>query len=425
MFRTLLLLIFSLSSLVASEKPVAHSAQQWIGSVVKVKIQRNDNAFEENELIQSDSGGSGFVMDEDHHIMTNHHVIKDAKKIFIIDHLNNEYPAKLIGEDEKSDIAILSAPSFNAPKLPLAKDYTLSIGEDVFVIGSPFSLGSSVTVGVISATQRTLQNYPYQLFIQTDAAINPGNSGGPLFNEHGEVIGVATMTFARSGSYTNIGFAIDIDDAMNIAQHLIHTQKIERGYLGAELLISDKVSRKLGYSYSTLITSLDSSGPAARAGLRTGDIIVGVNNERFNDHGLLHRTLFSSHPNETIDIMYIRNKQSATLKIILAAVPDKEEKTSNLGSGDKAEKIGLVVEESHTQLSIKDVYGAAKSVGITSQDIILSINGINISTIKELNTQLSKLTDTSIGIIKLQRNGQTFNVPIGSKTALQGYTTSN
>lgn len=423
--KFLIFLAIFFSIVHAADSAVAQHAGILLPSVVKVKIQRTDAISEENELIQSDSGGSGFVMDDEHHIVTNEHVIRDAKKIFIIDNNNIEYIATLIAKDEKSDIALLEVPLFNAPKLPMGDSSKLFLGENVFVIGAPYSLGSSVTVGVISSLKRSLQNYPYQYFIQTDAAINPGNSGGPLCNRAGEAVGVATMTFSRSGSYTNIGFAIPIEEALRVANALIRDKKIIRGYLGAELLISDKVSRRFGYQASTLITRIESKSPAALAGLRAGDIIIGVNDEKFSDNGSLHRLLYTSKPNDLLKLSLIRDKKNFTATVKLGEEIPVISPLTNAGTGDSAEKLGLVLSETPQEVLVILSYGIAKTAGFMKDDVLLKINGTSIKTIKECNLQLSKLKENEITTLTLRRNGELISLPLGSKTALAGYATSN
>ncbi|HEX5623185.1 MAG TPA: trypsin-like peptidase domain-containing protein [Sulfuricurvum sp.] len=425
-FSLLPLLLFFMTHAIANDS-VAKNAPALLSSVVKIKVQRTDTIPEESELIQNDTGGSGFVFDAHHHILTNAHVIKDAKKIAIVDLNNTEYPATLVAKDDKSDIAILEAASFNAPQIAYGQNAALSIGDSVFVIGSPYSLGLGVTVGVVSSLQRYLPNYPYQYFIQTDAAINPGNSGGPMFNRNGELIGVATMTFSKSGSYTNIGFAIPIQEALRIGNLLIRDKKIERGYLGAEFLISDKVSRKMGYQASLLITRIESKSPANDAGLKAGDLLIELNDEKFYDSGALHRFLNRSSPNDQINISYIRDKKRYSTTVTLTAAPVSASPVINVGTGDSAEKLGLILQETVEKAGIEVVlsYASAKTAGFASGDMLHSVNATAVKTIKEFNTQLAKLKENEITMITLRRNGDLIRLPLGSKTALQGYTTAN
>jgi len=426
-FFSLASILFSCLLYAQGSGNIAASSAKLLSSVFKIKVQHGDAPAEENEFIQSDTGGTGFVFDGNHHILTNAHVIKDAKKIAVVDINNTEHPALLLAKDEKADIAILNVPTLNAPLIPIANDTPISLGDNVFVIGSPYSLGLGVTVGVVSALQRYLPNYPYHYFLQTDAAINPGNSGGPLFNQNGELIGVASMTFSKSGSYTNIGFAIPIQEAVRIANLLVSQRKVDRGYLGADLLISDKVSRKLGYQTSLLITHVDPVGPAKTAGLKAGDILTKINDENFTDNGSLHRYLEHSKPGDTLKLTYIRDKKSATTTLSLGILPTSINVTTNISTADHAEKLGLILQEGKPDEEIKILlsYGSAKVSGLETGDTLLKINAIGIKTIKEFNAQLGKLKDNEIAMVSLRRNGDLISLPLGSKTAIVGYTTSN
>jgi serine protease Do len=423
-----LLSIFLYCSLYAeaSINITAYSAK-LLPSVVKIKVQHGDAPTQDSELIQSDTGGTGFVFDTNHHILTNAHVIKDAKKIAIVDFNNTEYPAVLVAKDDKADIAILNAATFSAPLIPFCNSAQVAMGDNVFVIGSPYSLGLGVTAGIVNAVQRYLPNYPYQYFIQTDAAINPGNSGGPVFNQNGELIAVATMTFAKSGGYTNIGFAIPINEAIRSANLLVSQKKIDRGYLGANLLISDKMSRKMGYQSSVLITHVNPVGPAQIAGLKAGDLITQINDEKFIDNGSLHRYLEHSKPGDILKLAYIRNKRYAITTLSLGTTPNTSNTTTNIATADPAEKLGLILEDGNGDDGIKILlsYGSAKTSGLEAGDTILQINTITLKTIKDLNTHLSNLKDNEIAMILIRRNGDLITLPLGSKTALQGYSTAN
>ncbi|HZF71097.1 S1C family serine protease, partial [Sulfuricurvum sp.] len=208
---------------------ISDQVKKVLPSIVKIKVQKNGLSSDENELISTDAGGSGFVLDSDHHLVTNAHVIGEGKKIAIIDQNNVEYVASLIAKDDKTDIAVLEAPAFNAPELTDADTTALSAGDGVFVIGSPYSLDHSVSLGIISAMERFLPNYPYIHFIQTDAAVNPGNSGGAIFDLKGELVGMTSTYFSRQGGYTNIAFAIPIEEVRRIAHTLLNDKKIIRG----------------------------------------------------------------------------------------------------------------------------------------------------------------------------------------------------
>ncbi|MDD5717942.1 MAG: trypsin-like peptidase domain-containing protein [Sulfuricurvum sp.] len=380
--------------------------------------------MDEGELTTIDSSGSGFVLDDNHHIVTNAHVIGEGKKIVVITHQNQEYVANLIAKDDKTDIAVLEAPNYTAPVLP-ENNNSLSAGDGVFAIGSPFSLGHSTTLGIISAVERFLPNYPYLHFLQIDAAINPGNSGGALFNLNGELIGMTSTYFSRQGGYTNIAFAIPIKEVRRISEKLIHKKKIERGYLGVELLISERISRKLGYKSSLLITQIDPASPAAGAELNTGDLIIALNNIEINDGGEIHRYLEQSTPDQNVTLTILRDNEKKNVTLKLGQIPVHKNELTNIASADAAEKLGLVLRENTSSIEVLLSYSLAKMVGINTNDTILEINGYNVKTIQEFNLQLNKLKETDIALLKIKRNETLLRVPFGSKTALKGYTTRN
>lgn len=427
-FKTLFLAIglFTATAVIGSDIPVNLSShiKNALPSVVKIKIQRGEGTDEESDLIAFDGGGSGFVFDNEHHIMTNAHVVKDAKKIVIIDQNQYEYPALVIGKDDKTDIALLVSPTFNAPALKVGNSSELTIGDGVFAIGSPFSLGHSVSYGIVSMTGRYLSNYPYIPFIQTDASINPGNSGGAVFNLQGEVIAMASTFYSRQGGYTNIGFAIPADDFRRIGEKLIRDKKIIRGYLGAELILSEKISRRYGSANGIFISRILPNSPASKAGLKAGDMVVKINNNSIRNGGELHRYLENSNPGDTVLLTLLRNKLD--VNITLQSEPENRiDVTTNGGTGDPAEKIGLIVSESDNGIKVLATHSGAKTAGIDPGDKIIQINSTTVKTIKELNTQLGKLKESEIGLLTLMREDEKIVLPIGSKTALKVYSTQN
>lgn len=421
-----ILIIFLYGLSIAAEPFIGLSEQvkNVLPSIVKIKVQKSEPSGDENELTAGDSGGSGFILDNNSHIVTNAHVIGDAKKIAIIDYQNNEYSAVLVAKDDKTDIALLKSTAFNAPSL-LENNSTVSPGDGAFAIGSPFSLGHSVSYGIVGAINRFLPNYPYIHFIQIDAAINPGNSGGPLFNQQGELIGMVSTYFSKQGSYTNIAFAIPISDIHRIAAHLIEEKKITRGYLGAELLSSERISRKLGQKTSVFVSRVEPNSPAQESGLRTGDLIIGFNAILLNDAGELHRYLEQSRPNEIVTLTVIRERQRQNITIKLGSIPAQKKETINAGTADSSEKLGLILREENSEVEVIFSYGMAKMVGINPKDRIKEINGAEIRSIQEFNGQLAKLKEGEIALVKIKRENSTFIVPIGNKTALKVYSTQN
>jgi serine protease Do len=397
--------------------------QRVLPSIVKIKVQKSE-PNDENELTATDSGGSGFVLDNEHRIITNAHVISDAKKISIIDAFNREYSAKLIAKDDKTDIAVLESSTFNAPVLN-ESNVTVSPGESVFAIGSPFSLGHSVTYGIVSANNRFLANYPYVRFIQIDAAINPGNSGGALFNQNGELIGMNSTYYSKQGNYTNIGFAIPVSDVRRIANRLIQENPIQRGYFGADLLLSERISRKLGHTASVYVGHVEPNSPADKSGLRTGDAIVAINNTQLSDGGEFHRYLEQSKANQTINLTFYREKQRINSDLILGTYPNEKKESTNAGSGDESEKMGLIVREESGIVRVVIPFQTARSVGIEAGDTIREVNKQSISTIKELNNFMAKLKDNEMALIKIERGTKLIIVPIGTKTAIKAYLSNN
>jgi serine protease Do len=420
----LLALLYTLSTASEGFINISEHVKSLLPSVVKIKVQKNESNGDETELTATDSGGSGFVINNQSYIITNTHVINNAKKISIIDYQNNEYSAVLVGKDDKSDIAVLQSTNFHTDTI-LETTHSVSIGEGIFAIGSPFSLGHSVTYGIVSAINRFLPNYPYMQFIQIDAAINPGNSGGPLFNKQGELVGMVSTYFSKQGSYTNIAFAIPIADVHRIADQLIKENKIIRGYLGVELLSSERISRKLGKNTSVFISRVDPNSPAQQSGLQTGDLIVGFNESILNDGGELHRYLEKSRPDEILSLIIIRDRQRKNIIVKLGSAPIQQKEIINAGTADSSEKVGLILREDNNEIEVIFSYGIGKIVGINPQDRIKEINGIQIKSIQELNTQLSKLKEGEIALIKIKRDNSTLIVPIGNKAALKAYSSQN
>jgi Do/DeqQ family serine protease len=274
------------------------------------------------------SKGSGVIVTASGRILTNAHVVKDADDITITLHDGNDYDAKVVGVDPKADLAVLQLKG----NLPTLKPVTfgdsaaLRLGEVVLAIGDPFGVGKSVTMGIVSAKGRGGMGIEeYEDFIQTDAAINPGNSGGALVNLRGELVGVNTAIASRSGGYAGIGFAIPTNMARPIMEMLIKDGKVSRGYLGVNIgTATPAIAKqdKLGAQRGAFVANVDPSGPAARAGLSEGDVVVGFNGSEIKTGYLLRNAIGMTRPGTTVDLEVVhRNGNKATVKAKLGELP--------------------------------------------------------------------------------------------------------
>lgn len=231
---------------------------------------------------QAQSLGSGFIISADGYVLTNNHVVADADEIVVRLSDRSELEAKLVGADPRTDVALLKVEGKNLPTVKLGKSEALKVGEWVVAIGSPFGFDHSVTAGIVSAKGRSLPDENYVPFIQTDVAINPGNSGGPLFNLDGEVVGINSQIFTRSGGFMGLSFAIPIDVAMNVADQLKAEGKVSRGWLG---VVIQEVNKDLAETFGldkpagALVAQVLENGPAAKGGLQVGDVILALDGQ--------------------------------------------------------------------------------------------------------------------------------------------------
>jgi len=376
---------------------------------------------------QRTSLGSGFIMSDDGYIITNNHVVKDADEIIVRLNDRREFLAEVIGTDERSDIAVLKIDAKNLPTLRMGDSSTLKVGEWVLAIGSPFGFEHSVTQGIISAMGRSLPNENYVPFIQTDVAINPGNSGGPLFNLQGEVIGVNSQIYSRTGGYMGMSFAIPIKVVKDIYQQLREQGHVSRGWLG--VLIQD-VTRELAESFAmkkphgALVAKVLKDSPAEKAGFKVGDVIVSFNGDNVDVSSDLPPMVGSTKVGKTVPAKVIRHGEPVSLKVKIAELPvDENTKLSSSGkNGNKTQNplhvlVEDLTEEQRKQLEIKDhgvivsqvSSGPAYKAGVRSGDVMLLINNIKIKNAKhfdELVKQLPK--DKSVPILIQRRGGPVF-----------------
>ncbi len=371
--------------------------------------------------------GSGFIMSNDGYIITNNHVIKDADEIIVRLSDRREFVAEVIGTDERSDIAVLKIEGNRLPILKLGDSSKLKVGEWVLAIGSPFGFDHSVTQGIISAMGRSLPNENYVPFIQTDVAINPGNSGGPLFNLQGEVIGVNSQIYSRTGGYMGMSFAIPINVVKDVYHQLKEGGRVSRGWLG--VLIQD-VTRELAESFGmkkphgALVAKVLKDSPAEKSGFKVGDVIVSFNGDKIGVSSDLPPMVGGTKVGERVPVEVIRHGKPVNLKVKIAELPgDENTKLASSGKNGSQEQNSMHVlvkdltEEQRRELEIKDhgvivsqiSSGPAYKAGIRKGDVVLLINNIKIKNVKHFNELVDQLPkDKSVPILIQRRGGPIF-----------------
>lgn len=262
--------------------------------------------------------GSGFITSADGYILTNAHVVADTDEVSVKLSNKREYKAKVIGADPYTDVALLKIDARDLPFVKIGDPETLEPGEWVAAIGTPFGFENSITVGVVSAKGRMLPNESYVPFIQTDVAVNPGNSGGPLFSTRGEVIGINSQIYSETGGYMGISFAIPIDIAINIANQLRESGKVTRGRIGVqvqELTVDLAAGLGLKEPRGALVAAVERGGPADKAGIKPGDVVIRLNNQEVETSADLARFVAGTKPGATVDAEVWRRGDTRTLKV--------------------------------------------------------------------------------------------------------------
>ena len=376
---------------------------------------------------QRTSLGSGFIMSDDGYIITNNHVVKDADEIIVRLNDRREFIAEVIGADERSDLAVLKIESKRLPTLKLGDSSLLKVGEWVLAIGSPFGFDHSVTQGIISAMGRSLPNENYIPFIQTDVSINPGNSGGPLFNLQGEVIGVNSQIYSRTGGYMGMSFAIPVNVVKDIYQQLKEEGHVSRGWLG--VLIQD-VTRELAESFGmkkphgALVAKVLNDSPAEKAGFMVGDVIISFNKDKIGVSSDLPPMVGSTKVGKSVPVEVIRHGKSVSLQVKIAELPvDDSSRLSSTGKNGKKGNNPLNVyvedltEQQRQELEIKDhgvivsqiSSGPAYKAGVRDGDVMLLLNNIKIKNAKHFEELVSQLPkDKSVPVLIQRRGGPIF-----------------
>ncbi|MCS8036088.1 serine protease MucD [Pseudomonas aeruginosa] len=348
---------------------------------------------------EAQSLGSGFIISNDGYILTNNHVVADADEILVRLSDRSEHKAKLIGADPRSDVAVLKIEAKNLPTLKLGDSNKLKVGEWVLAIGSPFGFDHSVTAGIVSAKGRSLPNESYVPFIQTDVAINPGNSGGPLLNLEGEVVGINSQIFTRSGGFMGLSFAIPIDVALNVADQLKKAGKVSRGWLG---VVIQEVNKDLAESFGldkpsgALVAQLVEDGPAAKGGLQVGDVILSLNGQSINESADLPHLVGNMKPGDKINLDVIRNGQRKSLSMAVGSLPDDDEEIASMGAPGaerSSNRLGVTVADLTAEqrksldiqggVVIKEVQdGPAAVIGLRPGDVITHLDNKAVTSTK-------------------------------------------
>jgi serine protease Do len=374
---------------------------------------------------EAKSLGSGFIISKDGYILTNNHVVKDADEIIVRLVDRRELKAEVIGLDERSDVALLKIDADDLPVARIGKSDTLKVGEWVVAIGSPFGFDHSATAGIVSAMGRALPRENYVPFIQTDVAINPGNSGGPLFNLDGEVVGVNSQIYSRTGGYMGLSFSIPIEVAMDVAGQLKEHGKVSRGWLG--VLIQD-VTLELAESFGmskpqgALVAKVMPGSPAEKAKMQVGDIVVAFNGQEVERSSSLPPVVGSTPVGKKVPVKVMRQGRSQTLWVTLGELPDKDE-TIARAEADKTTsdnrlniQVAELTDEQLQELELEAGVlvesvgeGAASDAGVREGDVILRLDGKLVNDVDAFEKMVKKLpAGKSVAILVQRRGGPIF-----------------
>ncbi|MCF6354419.1 MAG: DegQ family serine endoprotease [Candidatus Polarisedimenticolaceae bacterium] len=376
---------------------------------------------------EGQSLGSGFIISEDGYLMTNHHVVDGADEIIVRLSDHREFKAELIGSDKRSDIALLKIEAEDLPVVAISQTKELKVGEWVLAIGSPFGFDHSATAGIVSAKGRSLPRENYVPFIQTDVAINPGNSGGPLFNLQGEVIGINSQIYSRTGGFMGLSFAIPIDMAMNVVEQIKEKGFVTRGWLG--VLIQD-VTRELAESfglsrpYGALVSQVQPGSPSEKAGLQTGDVILSFNGEEVANSAALPPMVGASLVDHPAKLEILRQGERQTVEVVIGTLPDDAKSGSGSAGSRTAQgnRIGLKVRELTAEernrlgleaeggVLVEEVTaGPAQEAGVRKGDVIQMINNVRLKDVASFNQQVKDLpTGKSVAVLIYRRHGPIF-----------------
>ncbi len=367
--------------------------------------------------------GSGFIVSGDGYILTNAHVVKDADEVVVKLIDKRKFTAKVVGTDPRTDVAVIKITAAGLPAVKLGDPTKLRVGEAVAAIGSPFGFENSVTAGIVSAKGRSLPSENYVPYIQTDVAINPGNSGGPLFNMKGEVVGINSQIYSRSGGYQGVSFAIPIDVAMEVVDQLKTGGKVSRGWLG---VVIQEVSADLAESFGldrprgALVSQVQEGSPASKAGLQASDVILAFNGKAVENSGDLPRMVGMAKPGTRIQMDIWRKGKTQQLSVVLGELPVE----ARAGSKDSKSpsRGGLVLSELSAEqrraldieqgVLVEDATGDAARSGILTGDVILAVNNIKIASVAGFRKAVAAVPVGKSVAILIRRGEGSLYIPL-------------
>jgi len=377
---------------------------------------------------KSQSLGSGFVISGDGYILTNAHVVSDADEVIVKLSDKREFKAKIIGADKRTDVALVKIEATGLPKVVIGDPHKLKVGEWVAAIGSPFGLENTMTAGIVSAKGRALPQENFVPFIQTDVAINPGNSGGPLFNLAGEVVGINSQIYSRSGGSMGLSFSIPIDVALEVTNQLKASGKVTRGWLG---VVIQELSKGLAESFGmkntngALVAAVEKGGPADKGGVEAGDVIIKFDGKPIANSSDLPRAVGAAKPGKAVPVEVLRKGNDKTLSVAIGEMPsDGSEATQTNKPPVKqdADRVGLILKELTPQqkkklngkngLLVMDALGAVAQAGIRRGDVILGLNNTEVQSLEQFNKQLAGFGAGKTIALLVLRGESTLYVPV-------------
>jgi serine protease Do len=382
---------------------------------------------------QNNSLGSGFIISTDGYILTNAHVVEAADEINVKLNDKREFKAKVIGSDKRTDIALIKIEATGLPAVKFGDPNRLKVGEWVIAIGSPFGFENSVTAGIVSAKGRSLPQENFVPFIQTDAAVNPGNSGGPLFNMRGEVVGINSQIYSRTGGFMGLSFSIPIDVANDIATQLKAGGKVTRGRIG---VVIQPVTRELAESFGlpkpagALVSSVEKGSPAEKAGIEAGDVILKFNGRDVTSSEDLPRLVGSTKPGAKAAVQLMRNKATREVAVVVGEMPD-ETRTAQRpqrrgGPGAKppsesVSRLGMTLSEPTAEqrkelkitggILVEEAQGPAAKAGIRRGDILLAVNNQDVKSLEQFTQLMAQFEKGKIVAMLVRRGGNALYIP--------------